>query len=199
MELSSPKYVPTEFLMSSMVQVVAEPTPNPNSLKFSWGATVVDDGPFDFPDVRAAERSPLAAKLFRRNGVLGVFVARDFVTVTKHPGVSWDRLQADVTDVIKQHAESGEEIVSAAAEVAETIDPEDVEARIRQVLDDEIRPAVAQDGGDVVFVGFNAGVVLLQLRGACSGCPSSTATLKMGIENRLRQAVPEVTQVTAMM
>lgn len=185
--------------MSTIIQVVAEPTPNPNSLKFSWGAIVVENGPFDFPDMRAAERSPLAGKLFQQNGVLGVFVARDFVTVTKHPGVSWDRLQVDVSECIKGHVESGEEIVSAEAEVAPEIDPKDIEARIMQVLDADIRPAVAQDGGDVVFVGFNAGVVMLQLRGACAGCPSSTATLKMGIETRLRQAVPEVTQVTAMM
>lgn len=185
--------------MSEMIQVVAQPTPNPNSLKFSWGATVVENGPFDFPDIGAAERSPLAAKLFRQNGVLGVFIARDFVTVTKHPGVGWERLQADVAECLKSHVESGEDIVTAGAEEATEIDSQDVESRIVKVLNDDIRPAVARDGGDVVFVGFNAGVVMLQLRGACAGCPSSTATLKMGIETRLREVVPEVTQVTAMM
>ncbi len=186
--------------MSELIQVVAEPTPNPNSLKFSWGKTVIEGGPFDFANAAVAESSPLAAKLFKQNGVMGVFIAQDFITVTKHPGVGWEMLQVMVQDVIKTHIESGEALVGEAAEPAEmTGDPADVEARIRKVLDEQIRPAVAMDGGDIHFVGFNAGVVLLQLKGACSGCPSSMATLKMGVENRLRQEVPEVVEVAQIM
>ncbi|MCB9833918.1 MAG: NifU family protein [Planctomycetes bacterium] len=186
--------------MSESIQVVIEPTPNPNSLKFSWAATVVDGGPFDFANPKVAESSPLATKLFRQNGVMGVFIARDFVTVTKHPGVGWELLQVLVKDVIRNHVESGELIVEPDAKPAElAADPADVEARIRKVLDEQIRPAVAMDGGDIHFVGFNAGVVLLQLKGACSGCPSSMATLKMGVENRLRQEVPEVVEVAQIM
>ena len=186
--------------MSDVVQVVAEATPNPNSLKFSWGQEVVQDGPFDFPEAKAAERSPLAKRLFGLNGVMGVFIAKDFVTVTKHPGVGWERLQVDAQDAIREHIEAGEPIVEEGAEpTAAPIDQADLEQRIRKVLDEEIRPAVAMDGGDVVFVGMNAGVVMLQLRGACAGCPSSLMTLKMGIENRLKRSFPEIVEVTAMM
>lgn len=186
--------------MTEMIQVVAEPTPNPNSLKFSWGRLVTEAGPFDFADPKVAESSPLATKLFRQNGVMGVFIARDFITVTKHPGVGWELLQVMVQDVIRKHVESGETIVDESAKPAEmSADPADIEARIRKILDEQIRPAVAMDGGDIHFVGFNAGVVLLQLKGACSGCPSSMATLKMGVENRLRQEIPEVIEVAQIM
>ncbi|MCA9319709.1 MAG: NifU family protein [Planctomycetes bacterium] len=184
------------------MQIVAEPTPNPNSMKFSWGSPVLDEGgPFDFPNAAAAEKSsPLAARIFRQNGVLGVFIARDFVSVTRHPGVGWEGLQGGIADVLREHVASGEAAVSAEAVTAPpAADPGDIESRIRAILDRDIRPAVAMDGGDIQFVGYNAGVVMLQMKGSCSGCPSSTATLKMGVENRLRQEIPEITEVLAMM
>ena len=180
----------------SEIQVNCEATPNPNSLKFSWGGVVAENGPFDFPSEKSAEASPMAQVLFQQNGVVGVFLGADFVTVTKHPGVSWELLQVMVAGAIKQHIESDAIIVDDTAAPAQlSADPEDVEIRIQQVLDQQIRPAVAMDGGDVQFIGFNAGVVRLQLIGACNGCPSSTATLKLGIENRLKQEIPEVVEV----
>ena len=185
--------------MSEAANILAEPTPNPNSLKFSWGERLVDDGPFDYSRGEAAAESPLATALFRLQGVVGVFIGQDFVTVTKHPGQPWELLQVMVVGAIKQHLASGDPVVLADASPARgPDDPDDVVKRIIQVLDQTIRPAVAMDGGDIQFVGFNAGVVLLQMKGACHGCPSSALTLKVGIENKLKEVIPEVTEVTAL-
>ena len=185
--------------MSEEINITAEPTPNPNSLKFSWGAAIVDNGPFDFSNAESASVSPLAKALFLQNGVVGVFIGADFVTVTKHPATSWELLQVLVAGALKGHLEGGGLIVEADAEPARvSANAEDVEVRIRKILDEQIRPAVAMDGGDIQYVGFNAGVVLLQMKGACHGCPSSALTLKMGIETRLKEAIPEVVEVTAL-
>ncbi len=185
--------------MSDAINITVEPTPNPNSLKFSWGAVIVDNGPFDFSSAESASDSPLAQALFCQQGVVGVFIGADFVTVTKHPNVAWELLQVMVSGALKSHLESGGAIIHEDAQPAlVTGNIEDVEVRIRKILDEQIRPAVAMDGGDIQYVGFNAGVVLLQMKGACHGCPSSALTLKMGIETRLKEAIPEVVEVTAL-
>ncbi len=189
--------------MSEIIQVVAEPTPNPNALRFSWGRPVLEEGgPYDFASPAAAEKgSPLAARLFRINGVTGVFIAKGFVAVTKHPGVGWDGIEAAASQAISDHIRSGEDIITVEEGQATPVasDPQDIERRVKEILDRDIRPAVAMDGGDIVFVGYNAGVVMLQLKGACHGCPSSMATLKMGVENRLRREIEEITEVVAVM
>ncbi len=185
--------------MSEAANILVEPTPNPNSLKFSWGVRLVEHGPFDYSSADAAVDSPLAAALFRLQGVVGVFIGSDFVTVTRHPGQAWELLQVMVVGAIRQHMDSGDPVVQADARpTSGRDDNEDVVKRIIKVLDETIRPAVAMDGGDIQFVGFNAGVVLLQMKGACHGCPSSALTLKVGIENKLKEVIPEVTEVTAL-
>ncbi|MEE9391647.1 MAG: NifU family protein [Planctomycetota bacterium] len=174
-------------------------TPNPNVKKFSWGKEICANGPFDFASQKAAERSPLASGVFKQNGVLAVFVGRDFVSVRKHEGVGWDSLEGMIAESLESFVASGEDAIGPDPEAdAEAVDPRDVEARIQKVLDDDIRPAVAMDGGDIALIGFDEGIVTVQLQGACVGCPSSTATLKMGVERRLMAMVPEVKEVVAM-
>ncbi|MEZ6195609.1 MAG: NifU family protein [Planctomycetota bacterium] len=180
------------------IDIRIDPTPNPNVLKFSWGATVAEGGPYEFDGEKSAAHSPLAKRIFACNGVLGAFIARDFISVRKHEGVSWDRLQGAVEEAIRDWSTSGDEAVGPDPDAdAKAADEADVATRIREVLDRDIRPAVAMDGGDIVLVGFEKGVVTVELRGACHGCPSSTATLKMGVERRLMATVPEVRQVVA--
>jgi Fe-S cluster biogenesis protein NfuA len=182
----------------TQIAIEAQPTPNPNVLKFLWNETVAEGGPFDFDSVRNAQRSPLALAIFGCNGVLGVFVARDFVSVRKHEGVGWANLQGAVVEAIQAWKASGEEAVGPDPDAdLKKADAEDVESRIREVLDRDIRPAVAMDGGDIELVEFDAGTVTVQLKGACQGCPSSTATLKQGVERRLMATVPEVREVVA--
>ena len=189
--------------MSTPIEITAQPTPNPDTLRYSWGRLIAEGGPYEFCDeVAARPASPLAGRLFRLNGVMGVFIGQDFVTVTRHPGVGWERLSKEVRIALQAHVDSGEIAVDpqqVAARPAESADPHEIETKIRAILDRDIRPAVAMDGGDIQFVGYNAGVVMLQLRGSCHGCPSSMATLKMGVENRLRQEIPEIIEVMAMM
>lgn len=176
----------------------AERTPNPNSVKWVLSRTLVEgahSAHFEAPP--AAELSPLAVRLFAIDGVVGVFLARNFVTVTKRDEVEWSTLAQELVDAIKHFAASGEPALGPAFAAGARIGGE-VEERIQRVLDEEIRPYVAQDGGDVIFAGFREGTVELYLQGSCSGCPSSTQTLKLGIESRLREAVPEVQEVVAL-
>jgi len=174
----------------------AERTPNPESIKWVVSKELVPVGTTaSFPAAVAADASPLAARLFAVDGVTGVFLASHFVTVTKREGLEWTDLAQGVVDAIKAHVASGEAGLGPAFEPESEGPAGSVEARIRQVLEDEIRPAVAMDGGDVVFAGFHDGVVEVMLQGSCVGCPSSTATLRFGIEARLRDAIPEVTRV----
>jgi Fe-S cluster biogenesis protein NfuA len=177
----------------------AERTPNPHSVKWVFSAPLVSGGRGAcFESDPPSGVSPLAARLFSVPGVTGVFIARDFVTVTKHEQVAWPSLAEPLLDALKAFAESGEPALDpdrAAGPGAQATDA--VEARIQRILDEEIRPYVARDGGDVVFAGFREGRVQLYLQGSCSGCPSSLATLKLGIEGRLREAVPEVQEVVA--
>lgn len=176
----------------------AERTPNPNSVKWVLSTSILDAGQsahFEAPV--ASDVSPLAARLFGIDGVSGVFLAANFITVTKREGVEWPALAQSLVDAIKSHAASDESALGPAHSVAETETTDDVAGRIQRILDEEIRPFVARDGGDVLFAGFHDGRVELYLQGSCSGCPSSTATLKLGIEARLREAVPEVQEVVA--
>jgi Fe-S cluster biogenesis protein NfuA len=176
----------------------AERTPNPNSVKWVLSTTLADAGrSAHFEHAPSAEVSPLAARLFAVDGVVGVFVARNFVTVTKREDLEWPALAQPLVETLKDFAASGESALGAGFDAARAEAADEIEARIQRILDDEIRPYVAQDGGDVIFAGFRDGRVELYLQGSCSGCPSSLATLKLGIESRLREAVPEVDEVVA--
>ena len=181
--------------------IQTEPTPNPASMKFLPGRAVMEDGVADFPDADTAEdASPLARRLFTVDGVAGVYLGRDFITVSKDERIDWHSLKPAVLGAIMEHFMSGEPVVVEAALPDEAgHDPADDEVvkQIRELIDTRVRPAVAQDGGDIVFHGFERGVVYLHMRGACSGCPSSVVTLKNGIENLLRYYVPEVAEVRA--
>ena len=181
--------------------IQTEQTPNPATLKFLPGCTVMERGTADFTTVDAAARSPLARRLFGVQGVAAVFFGADFVTVTKAPDEEWHVLKPMVLGAIMEHFTSGEPVLvddpQAANAPADGDDDDEVVAQIRELIDTRVRPAVAMDGGDIIFHGFEEGVVYLHMQGACAGCPSSTATLKMGIENMLRHYIPEVVQVEA--
>ena len=179
--------------------IQTESTPNPATLKFLPGQSVLGAGTADFPSADTAGSSPLAQRIFGIDGVTGVFLGGDFVTVTKTEGKEWDILKAPILGAIMEHFQSGQPVMegeSTASGHAEH-DGEDGEivSQIKELLDTRVRPAVAQDGGDIVFHGFDRGVVYLHMQGACAGCPSSTLTLKMGIENLLRHYIPEVVEV----
>jgi Fe-S cluster biogenesis protein NfuA len=182
--------------------IQTESTPNPASMKFLPGRSVMDQGVVDFTDATAAgEVSPLARRLFDVEGVVGVYLGRDFITVTKAEREEWHALKAPVLGAIMEHFMSGEPVVLAGAledESASGDEDDEVVRQIKELIDTRVRPAVAQDGGDIVFHGFERGVVYLHMRGACSGCPSSIVTLKNGIENLLRYYVPEVSEVRAL-
>ena len=180
--------------------IQTEQTPNPATLKFLPGRSVMGDGgTASFASAEEAERSPLAERLFEVEGVTGVFFGSDFISVSKAEGQEWYLLKPAVLGVIMEHFVAGKDLLREAQAdgnaVAET--DSEVVSTIKELLDTRVRPAVAQDGGDIIFRGFEDGVVLLHMQGACAGCPSSTATLKMGIENMLRHYVPEVTEVRA--
>ncbi len=181
--------------------IQTETTPNPATLKFLPGRLVAGSRPIDFPDADAAEASPLARALFALGDVERVFFGEDFVTVTRAPGAAdWTSLKPDVLGILADHFASGAPLITGATAEAETFDnPEDAEivAQIRDLLDTRVRPAVANDGGDIIYRGFDRGIVYLHMQGSCAGCPSSTATLKGGIENLLRHYVPEVVEVRA--
>ncbi len=176
----------------------AERTPNPDSIKWVLGEALLPPGQSaHFPERVDAAVSPLAARLFAVEGVVGVFVAANFVTVTKRPEIDWPDLAQLLVDAIRAFVESGEPALGPEHQPMASGPGDPIVERIRQILDDEIRPAVAMDGGDIIFAGYRDGVVELYMQGACQGCPSSTLTLKMGIEQRLREAVPEVQAVEA--
>jgi Fe-S cluster biogenesis protein NfuA len=179
--------------------IQTEATPNPASLKFLPGREVSPGGPLDFADRAAGEVSSLARRLFAVEGVERVFFGPDFVTVSKAEDQDWYLLKPTVLGALMEHFLSGEPVLepdavaSLPAEGAEADD--EIVRQIRELLDTRVRPAVAQDGGDITFQGFERGVVYLHMKGACAGCPSSVLTLKSGIENLLRYYVPEVVEV----
>ncbi|MFC7703840.1 NifU family protein [Plastorhodobacter daqingensis] len=179
--------------------IQTESTPNPATLKFLPGQTVLEMGTADFPSPDAAAASPLARRIFAVDGVAGVFFGTDFITVTKSDAVAWEHIKPAVLGAIMEHYQSGAAILEgaqAASGHAEHSGPDaDIVKQIKDLLDTRVRPAVAQDGGDITFHGFERGVVYLHMQGACAGCPSSTLTLKMGIENLLRHYIPEVLEV----
>jgi Fe-S cluster biogenesis protein NfuA len=180
--------------------IQTEETPNPLTLKFLPGRTVLGAGTADFtsPDA-AAERSPLAATLFDIEGVGAVFLGPDFITVTKRADADWPVMKPAILGAIMEHFTANRPVViehkDNSSQASEDDDP--VVSQIKELLDTRVRPAVAMDGGDIQFHGFEKGVVYLTMKGSCSGCPSSTATLKAGIENMLRHYIPEVTEVRA--
>lgn len=181
--------------------IQTESTPNPATLKFLPGRDVLATGTADFPGADAAAASPLAQRVFAVGGVTGVFLGSDFVTVTKADDTEWDHVKPAILGAIMEHFQSGQPALvgEAAASTghADNHAEEDTEIvrQIKELLDTRVRPAVAQDGGDITFHGFDRGIVYLYMQGACAGCPSSTITLKMGIENMLRHYIPEVLEV----
>ena len=182
--------------------IQTESTPNPATLKFLPGQTVLDSGTADFTSAEAAEASPLAQRIFAVGNVTGVFFGHDFVTVTKDETTDWDHIKPAILGAVMEHFQSGAPVMAgdaaAPAGHADHDGPDgDIVNQIKELLDTRVRPAVAQDGGDITFHGFDRGVVYLHMQGACAGCPSSTMTLKMGIENLLRHYIPEVLEVRA--
>ena len=188
--------------------IETETTPNPATLKFLPGELVMTTGTRDFPDDEAAAASPLAAALFDLGDVSGVFYGRDFISVTAGPGTDWSQLKPQVVALLLDHFVTGMPLfstpdASAIAVPADNGDPDDDPAdadvieQIKELIETRVRPAVANDGGDIVYRGFREGVVYLTMQGACAGCPSSSATLKQGIESLLKHYVPEVSEVRA--
>ncbi len=179
--------------------IQTESTPNPATLKFLPGQTVLEAGTADFPSAEAAEKSPLASRVFAVEGVTGVFFGNDFVTVTKQDAVNWDHIKPAILGAIMEHYQSGQAVMEGtdenAGHAAHDGPDSEIVNQIKDLLDTRVRPAVAQDGGDITFHGFDRGIVYLHMQGACAGCPSSTLTLKMGIENLLRHYIPEVIEV----
>jgi Fe-S cluster biogenesis protein NfuA len=185
--------------------IQTEATPNPATLKFLPGQAVMQSGSADFPSADAAGASPLAARIFGVEGVIGVFLGPDFVSVSKNDAVEWAHIKPAILGAIMEHYQSGEPVLTGAATDAAAAEsgghaehegPDaEIVGQIKELLDTRVRPAVAQDGGDITFHGFERGVVYLHMKGACSGCPSSTMTLKHGIENLLRHYIPEVVEV----
>jgi Fe-S cluster biogenesis protein NfuA len=187
--------------------IQTEATPNPATLKFIPGRTVLDSGTLEFADREAAARSPLAERLFGVPGVTGVFYGSDFVTVTKAEG-DWQHLKPAILGAIMEHYMSGAPLLadgSAASDEARDEEDEffseqdaDTVAQIKDLIETRVRPAVANDGGDITFRGFKDGIVYLNMKGSCAGCPSSTATLQHGIQNLLKHFVPDVVEVRPM-
>lgn len=180
--------------------IQTESTPNPATLKFLPGQSVLETGTADFTTQEATEASPLAQRIFAVEGVSGVFFGTDFVTVTKTDSVEWDHIKPALLGAIMEHFQSGQPVMTSEAAASSGHADHDgpdsqIVSQIKDLLDTRVRPAVAQDGGDITFHGFDRGVVYLHMQGACAGCPSSTLTLKMGIENLLRHYIPEVTEV----
>jgi Fe-S cluster biogenesis protein NfuA len=183
--------------------IQTEATPNPATLKFLPGRAVMTDGVLDIPSAQEAAKSPLAEQLFAIPGVSGVFLGSDFITVSKSAG-EWPQLKPAILGAIMEHFMSGAPLLASggdtttgADEFFESKDAETV-ATIKDLIETRVRPAVANDGGDITFRGFKDGIVFLDMKGSCAGCPSSTATLKHGIQNLLRHFVPDVVEVRPM-
>jgi Fe-S cluster biogenesis protein NfuA len=174
----------------------AERTPNPNSIKWVLGRAIVEAADsVCFESQPTLDASPLAHRLFQIDGVIGVFFSDNFATISKRDDIEWEDLAQPIMDTIKQQLNSGEPFVGSGYDARGAAPSDELVARICHLLDEEIRPAVARDGGDIVFVGFRDGVVEVQMRGACLGCASAVATLKQVVESRLRGEIPEVREV----
>jgi Fe-S cluster biogenesis protein NfuA len=181
--------------------IQTEETPNPLTLKFLPGREVLKNGSVDYRSEEEALNSPLASALFNVEGVVGVFFSDDFITISKRDDKDWQLMKPGILGVIMEHFTANKPIINSDEhdnlDAAPEEEDDEIVSQIKELLYTRVRPAVAQDGGDIVFEGFNDGVVTVQMRGACAGCPSSTATLKMGIENMLRHYIPEVKEVIA--
>ena len=181
--------------------IQTEQTPNPATLKFLPGCTVMPSGTANFPERATAARSPLAERLFQLPEVAGVFLGSDFITVTKAGDSDWHQLKPAVLAAIMEHFTAGHPVVigesAEGAGAAPTEEDNEIVSQIKELLETRVRPAVAMDGGDITFEDYEDGIVYLHMQGSCSGCPSSTATLKAGIENMLRHYIPEVVEVRA--
>ena len=184
--------------MDDILTIRTERTPNPNSLKYKVGKMLIPGGSANFPTKQSAEtRSPLARRMFDLEGILGVFIGSDFFTITREEGIAWGDINARLAPALEAFFESGEPVLQGKAPAERPVigdvgvSPQVVE-KIQQLLEDKVRPAVMQDGGDIIYRGFQNGTVYLEMHGACSGCPSSTATLKMGIETMLREHLPDI-------
>jgi len=186
--------------LEPLMFIQTEQTPNPATLKFLPGRTVMPSGTANFTEADgAARRSPLAERLFALPRVIGVFLGADFITVTKDGDGDWYQLKPAILAVIMEHFMAGRPVLLAGSVEAQPgqEDDDEVVSQIKELLETRVRPAVAQDGGDIIFHDYEDGVVYLHMQGSCSGCPSSTATLKAGIENMLRHYIPEVVEVRA--
>jgi len=178
------------------VNIQLEWTPNPSTIKYVVDQPLLPSGAANFTSREAARgRSPLAERLMEIEGVTGVMIGSNFVTITKGAGGDWDSLNDSVMSALDEHLSAGNPVVTGDYRPPAKDGEPDIERRIRQILEDEIRPAVMNDGGDITLDHFEDGIVYLNMRGSCSGCPSSVLTLKMGIENRLREEIPEVNEV----
>ena len=184
-----------------MVNVIVESTPNPATLKFLPGCSVMETGTANFASPEKADKAPLVRQLFKIDGVAGVFLGADFISVAKRSTSDWQSLEPVVTETISLFFQSGGPAVTVEKNDGEGAgsyeDDDETVLQIKELLDTRIRPSVAMDGGDIVYRGFERGVVFLSLQGACIGCPSSNATLKMGVENLLKHYVPDVLRVEA--
>jgi Fe-S cluster biogenesis protein NfuA len=184
--------------------IQTEATPNPATLKFLPGRAVLETGTLDLRSRDEATQSPLAERLFAVDGVRGVFFGSDFIAVTKDDGAEWQHLKPMILGGIMEHFMSGVPLLNGASAESEDADEffdaadADTVATIKELIETRVRPAVASDGGDITFKGFKDGVVYLNMKGACAGCPSSTATLRHGIQNLLRHFLPDVTEVRPM-
>jgi len=180
------------------MNIQTESTPNPSSLKFLPGKTVMEKETADFRNMEEAKSSPFALNLFKINGVEGVFFGSDFISITKNDIHEWQMLKPSISETIIDFYKSGDAIMFQQEEdKTGTSNTEDTEAvtKIKKIIDTQVRPAVAKDGGDITFQSFDNGIVYLQMKGSCAGCPSSTATLKAGIEKTLKHYIPEVLEV----
>jgi Fe-S cluster biogenesis protein NfuA len=187
-----------EMETTTLLTIYAESTPNPATMKFVVNKMLLPDGKsMDFPDPSTTQDSPLASQLFQFTGVAAVFITANFVTVTKTNNLEWTDLIPILKTFIKGYIESGEPIAFAPAESETPSSASAIDEKIKELLDEYIRPAVEEDGGAISFKSFDNGVVTVILQGSCSGCPSSTLTLKAGIENLLKRMLPEVTEVVS--
>tara|TARA_B100000575_G_scaffold286285_1_gene282813 strand:+ start:506 stop:1069 length:564 start_codon:yes stop_codon:yes gene_type:complete len=180
--------------------IQTENTPNPQTLKFLPGKVVMEEGTAFYQNIEEGSNSPFAKRLFKVDGVEGVFFGSDFITITKAQTTNWQIMKPLILGSIMDHYNSGEEtVVKDNKKQSDSLKTDendnDIVKQIKELLDTRVRPAVAMDGGDIIYDSFKDGIVYLHMQGACSGCPSSTATLKMGIENMLKHYVPEVQEV----
>jgi len=177
-------------------KILTEGTPNPNALKFVLEKTLIESGSVDFKDKESVKKSPLAKKLFEIDSVDEVLIGKDFITITKTNDVIWDNIYEKIISAINNHFESGEPIITdQEKKTTDSVSKDPVEKKIKEILDSQIRPAVAADGGDIIFESYDAGILRLHLQGACSTCPSAIMTLKVGVEQMLKRHIPEIKEV----